>query len=71
MPQNYLKCKYYENAPMIVFPHEYLVTFKCGEFKNPKAVINEETNETFPKMDEEWCILNREEVIPLGVIADW
>ena len=57
----YLKCKYYENSPMMTYPNEYLVTFKCKDFSNPKAVIG---NQTFPPEDEDWCIVFREDVIP-------
>jgi len=58
----YLKCKYYENPPMITFSHEYMVTFKCADRHNPKVLLG---NEVFPPEGEEWCMVDRKDVVPV------
>tara|TARA_Y100000310_G_scaffold274929_1_gene291257 strand:- start:854 stop:1195 length:342 start_codon:yes stop_codon:yes gene_type:complete len=57
-----LRCKYFEDAPMILYPSEYVVTFKCLEpFTNSRPIINENP---WPPEGEEWCIVQREDVKP-------
>lgn len=67
MAQQYLKCKYYENAPMIVFSTEYLITFKIKNMAkiNPSVLIGKNEDIEFPARDEEWCIVSRGDVVPL------
>ncbi len=62
MPKAYLKCRYYENPPRTTSPHEYLVTFKCSDRHNPKVLLG---SEVFPPAGEEWCMVNREDVVPV------
>jgi hypothetical protein len=62
MPQGYLKCKYFEKAPMLIYPREYMVTFKCLNERNPKVVLG---NDVFPPDGEEWCMVSREDVVRL------
>ena len=69
MVEKYLKCKYYENSPMMTFSNEYLITFKikCMNKINPSALIgSKEKQIEFPAKDEEWCIVNRRDVTVLG-----
>jgi len=49
---------------MITFPHEYMVTFKCADRCNPKVVLGV----GFPPEGEEWCMVNREDVVPVTEI---
>ncbi len=68
MIQQYLKCKFYENAPMMTFDDEYLITFKIKNMNkvNPSALVGPKGKEIeFPSRDEEWCIVSRGDVVPL------
>jgi len=59
MANQYLKCNYYENAPMMTFSNEYLITFKIkGNKVNPSVLLkSKEGDVEFPARDREWCII--------------
>ena len=65
MAEQYLRCKYYEDTPMITFSNEYLITFKIKNMNkvNPSALIE---GIEFPARDEEWCIVGRGSVVSMG-----
>lgn len=56
---DYLKCKYYADAPMRLEPREYAVTFRCNQYISIKPIIK---GEEWPPRGEEWCIVLREDV---------
>lgn len=61
MAEQYLKCNSHENAPMMTFSDECLITFKSKtEVKNIKALIGERE---WPPQDEDWCVVSKEDVI--------
>lgn len=65
MAEQYLRCKYYEDSPMMTFSKEYLVTFKIrGNKQNPSVLMACQGGRIeFPAKDEDWCIVDKNNVL--------
>jgi len=56
----YLRCKYFDKAPMLVFDNEYVVTFKSYDNLCAKPVLD---SGVWPPEGEQWVIVNRGDVL--------
>ena len=54
-----LKCSYYPNGPIDLFPGESMVTFRSYDAPQPKIIIS---GKEFPPEGEAWCIVKRSDV---------